>query len=257
MANIEFPSDYEPHWSNYLNQFNLPEYYFQNIPSTTSKYCVIVEPREHPFLIPVIKNFMFLLQHKGYGLIIFHGTKNESFVKTALEGWPNVKYHNLNTPNLTLTEYNDLYKSISFWDILLSHNCDHALTFETDSVLLKDTIDDYLQYDYIGAPWKDVHPGMKHLIIGNSGFCLRKPAIMKQIIAIHGNTSRYQNNDGYFAVYLKNYRYKIPSFEIAKTFSVETAYDSDPCGMHKPWLNRFPAGEFERIMSKRHNIPPV
>ena len=249
-----FPSDYEPYWSNYLNQFDLPSSYFQNIPDTTTKYCVIVEPREHPYLINVIKNFMFLLRNKGYGLIIFHGTTNESFIKTALDGWPNVKYHNLNKPNLTIVEYNNLYKSISFWDILLMHNCEHALTFETDSVLLKDSIDDYLEYDYIGAPWKDVHPAMNVLTIGNSGFCLRKPVIMKEIITKYGNTSICQNNDGYFAVHLKIYRYNIPSFEVANTFSVETAYHSDPCGMHKPWLNRFPAGEFERIMSKRFNI---
>ena len=43
-------------WLDYLNQFDLSFNYFQNIPSVTEKYCVIIEPREHPLLIKVIKN---------------------------------------------------------------------------------------------------------------------------------------------------------------------------------------------------------
>ena len=52
-------------WSNYLKQFDLPYQYFQNITSNTNKFCVIVEPRKHKFLIPVIKNVMYLLQKKN------------------------------------------------------------------------------------------------------------------------------------------------------------------------------------------------
>ncbi len=48
-------------WVDYLNQFDLSYNYFQNIPSVTEKYCVIIEPRQHPLLIKVIKNFIYLL----------------------------------------------------------------------------------------------------------------------------------------------------------------------------------------------------
>ena len=63
------------------NQFDLSFNYFQNIPSNTDKYCVIIEPREHSMLIKVIKNFMYLLQNKGWGLIIIHGSDNKKFLK--------------------------------------------------------------------------------------------------------------------------------------------------------------------------------
>jgi hypothetical protein len=240
---------YEPYWSNYLEQFDLSASRFQQIVSNTTKYCVIVEPREHPLLILVIKNFMYLLQDKGWGHIIFHGTKNEEFIKRALSGWPNVIYENLHTENLTLKQYNDLYKSVSFWKILLKYNCINALTFETDAILLKPDVDLFLQYDYIGAPWKDTPMG---LLVGNSGLCLRKPAVMIDIITKYKKTDLYINNDIYFSYMLKKYKYNIPTVEEANTFSVETIFYPDPCGFHKPLLSSFPQNEYQRILSKRY-----
>ena len=64
-------SEYEPYWSDYLKQFDIDNKYF-NITTNTNKFCVIIEPRIEPNLLLVIKNFMFLLQNKNWGLIIFH-----------------------------------------------------------------------------------------------------------------------------------------------------------------------------------------
>lgn len=50
-------SEYEPYWSNYLKQFDIPNKMIK-IPEETKKYCVIVECRIHKNLIYVIKNYM-------------------------------------------------------------------------------------------------------------------------------------------------------------------------------------------------------
>ena len=69
--------NYEPEWSNYLQQFNKPNSeFFICDNSCVDKFCVIVEPRSLDLTILAIKNFLYLLQDKCWGLIIFHGTDN-------------------------------------------------------------------------------------------------------------------------------------------------------------------------------------
>jgi len=242
--------NYEPYWSNYLKQFDLDKSHFQNITRNTDKYCVIVEPRIDKMLILVIKNFMYLLQNKHYGLIIFHGTDNKEFLEKNLEGWNNIIYIDINKNNLTIQEYNQLYCSSIFWKILLNIGCKYALTFEIDTVLLKDNIDDFLMYDYIGAPWCIKWLGC--LEVGNSGLSLRNVNKMLEITStcpLYNN----MNNDIYLSYWCLQKKYNIPTIEIAKQFSVETIYYNDPCGMHKPHIDKFPNKQsYIDILSKRY-----
>jgi hypothetical protein len=249
---------YEPYWSNYLSQFkDLPVSFFQNITNKTDKFCIIVEPRCHELLIPVIKNFMCLLKSKGYGLMIFHGTENEEFIKKGLEGWPNTIYYiPLNKSNLTIEMYNELFKSSSFWQTIQSYGCEHALIFQTDTVLLKDTVDDYLKYDYIGAPWriKYYYPFGCHEI-GNGGLSLRRVETMINIIRKKDDNEHNGNEDGYFGFRCLRYGYTLPSCSVASSFSVETIYYHDPCGMHKPHIGNFPSYDiYIELLSKKVNI---
>lgn len=233
-------SIYEPHWSNYLQKYNLDASFFQNMPVETNKYCVIVEPRQMDITILVVKNFLFLLQKKQWGLIFFHGSENETFVKNALQGIPGIIFINLHVSNLTIQSYNDLLKGSLFWQQLLNWGCKHALIFQSDVVLFKDTIDDFLNYDYIGAPWILKYFNM--LDVGNGGFSLRNVEKMLAIILKHGHEiiplplddPLRPYEDIYFAYWAIQDGLCLPSVEQAKSFSVETLYHDDPCGMHKP-----------------------
>ena len=245
-------SIYEPDWSNYLQQFDLPASQFQNIRKDTNKFCVIVEPRKHSLLGLVIKNFMYLLQNKGYGLIIFHGNNNKEFIEEQLIGWPNVIYSSLHVDNLTVNDYNNLLKSIEFWEKILNYGCKHSLIFQTDVVLLKDSVDDYLNYDYVGAPWNQTScRWFGCLEVGNGGFSLRNTQIMIDIIKKHGNVNTFNNEDIYFSMLCLLHKYNVPTIDVAKTFSLETLFYHDPCGIHKPFLHEFPPNEYKRILSKR------
>uniref|UniRef100_A0A6C0I020 DUF5672 domain-containing protein n=1 Tax=viral metagenome TaxID=1070528 RepID=A0A6C0I020_9ZZZZ len=246
-------------WISYLEQFNLSAESFQNIPKNTDKYCVIIEPRCHELLIPVIKNFMYLLQNKGWGLIIFHGTENEIFLHNELKNWKNVNYFRMQVSNLSSNEYSNLLCSLNFWDILLKIGCKHSLIFQVDTVLLKDNIDDFLEYHYIGAPWCVKWLGI--LEIGNGGLSLRNVCKMYDIVkncprnAITNLGERYLNNeDIYFSFYLKIIEgSNIPSIDIAKKFAVETIYHDDTCGLHQPHINKFPDRDaFVKLLSKRY-----
>lgn len=229
-----------------MSQFDLPSSEFQAIPATHYKCCVIVEPRRHPLFKLVCKNFMYLLQHKGWGLIVYHGTENEDFVREALTGWPNVVYKNLGVNNLTLSMYNKLFTNWNFWEKM---PCKHALIFQTDVVLFSDNIDQFLEYDYVGAPWCFNHR------VGNGGFSLRKVQTMIDILkCIKPNSNINEDMVTSQLCYMFNKR--LPTIEQAACFSAETIYMSEPCGLHKPHLDKFPPGVYEHLMSKRI-VPPT
>jgi hypothetical protein len=261
-----------PEWLDYLHQFDLPAGHFQNIPLLTNKHCVIIEPREHELLAPVIKNFMYLLQNKGWGLVVIHGTQNCDFIKEKLSGWQNVRYIQLNIDNLTMDEYNHIMTIPTIWERLTDLGCKHALMFQTDVLLLKDNADDFLKYDYIGAPWCQVMNGLE---LGfNGGFSLRNvskmtaisttcqslvypitgiDAINKQIVV-----QKKINEDVYYSYWATSGKIpiSIPSKEAAKCFSVETIYHEDPLGMHQPHIGKFPSRQhFVDLVSKRYVLP--
>ena len=245
----------EPEWNAYLSQYEkLDATHFTKIPKTTEKYCVIIEPRCDPQLIAVIKNFMFLLQDHQWGLIIFHGTNNEDYIHEHLMDWENIHYVKMNTDNLDINQYNELLCSTEYWQILEHFGCKHAVVFQIDTILLKPDIEDFLQYDYVGAPW--CVKWLNCLEVGNGGLSMRNVQTMKLL------TQKYpkytMNEDIWFSFMLLeeqkvNPTIKIPTIDIAKQFSVETIFYEDPCGMHKPHLDKFTSREeFVRIVSKRH-----
>ena len=185
-----------PNWTDYLNHFSelgADAFPFpmsgSNNGLNSGKFCVIVEPRQHPNLIPVIKNFMHLLQ---WGLIVYHGPDNERFVRDGLkDAFPPHKVHyvRMAQPNLTKQEYSAMLCNPLFWQCLLDgFKCEHALIFQCDTLLLK-PIDAFLKYDYVGAPWPDggifatLPPNNRRvrLTVGNGGLSLRNVRTMLAI----------------------------------------------------------------------------
>jgi hypothetical protein len=245
-------------WNQYVEQFrNLPSSYLSNIPAIgrTNKFCVMIEPRKHILLVPVIKNFMYLLQNKGYGIIFAHGTRNKEMVER--ENIPNIGYLNTGYSNMTIGQYNKLLKSSLFWKVLLDMGCEHALVFQTDTLLLKDNLDDYLQYDYIGAPWaNNTSFTNKKMVnnVGNGGLSLRKTTTMIHIIeALKTKISTQSpdyNEDIYFSFNCKNLGYNIAPLDVASSFSVETYYHPSPMGMHSVFDNVYSTQELNTLLSK-------
>lgn len=246
---------YEPYWSNYLQQFDISNNYFQNINLNTDKCCVIVDTRISKTLILVIKNFMYLLQNNGWGLIIFHGRKNEYFIKNNLQGL-NIRYINLEVDHLDINSYSHLCINIKFWQILKSYGYIYAFIFQLDTLLFKNNVDSFLIYDYIGAPWIC---SRLNLETGNGGFSIRKIDSMIYILTNCPLLKIYNDKllpeDEYFSYWCKELNFSLPRKEIAKTFSVESIYDEDPCGIHNPSFNIFPNQEaFIHLFNKKYVI---
>lgn len=223
------------------NSWVVKEYPVRKVLSDCKYYVVIVEPRQHANFEFVCKT-MLRFTNDEWGLHIFHGNQNESFVKGFFQDNPNVVYTNLNKANLTIEDYNLLLTSVWFYEQIKSR---HFLIFQTDSCLLKEGVDEFLQYDYIGAPW----PHMKNMV-GNGGFSLRSRDFCLRVCntAKRGN----DNEDVYFA---KNGAdANIADFDTACRFSCESVRTKTlPLGVHKQGINNIKVPHMDELFIKNYS----
>jgi hypothetical protein len=202
-----------------------------NIKYSNKKYkytAVIVEPRCHQALSFVLLNFCENLSD-DWGFIIYHGCNNKSFlediINNELEIYKNriVKLVNLNVDNLTNRQYNQIMKCKYFYDNI---ETEIFLIFQIDSLIIKENkniINEFLNYDYVGAPWKNEK-------VGNGGLSLRKKSKILEIIE-KVDPDFKKNEDEYFSLQNVVDLY-CPSYTNAQQFSVETVFNKAPFGVH-------------------------
>jgi hypothetical protein len=180
----------------------------------------IIEPRNHCDLEYVIRNANHYLGSK-FKLILLHGTKNVAmalFLQSILSG---LYLKQLDYDNLCGTEYNQILTSYQFWEYFPTGS--KVVIFQTDSIILRPGIEQFFEYDYVGAPWRDG-------LVGNGGFSLRDRNCMMRIIQQFPFESL--NEDGWFASHVPLVQGKLPSTAIAYEFANETTSSLNPLGVH-------------------------
>jgi len=106
-------------------------------------------------------------------------------------------------------------------------NVKRLLLFQTDTILLKDNIEDFFKYDFIGAAWCfSPYKGC------NGGLSLRNRQKMLEICKSHKCT---ENEDGFFSYTHENMLNLVPILEDKNKFSMETIWCDDPMGMHRAY----------------------
>ena len=254
-AKITKKEDAWHHWLNFGKEEG--RQYFSYLIKKTKKEdnytAIIIEPRKHDALSFVLKNFTENLSEK-WNFIIFHGIDNQEFVenivKDDLKMYKNrFQLINLNVYDLFSHDYSDLIKKRSFYDHIKTET---FLIFQVDTLIIKENkhlLDEFLDYDYVGAPWQDG-------VIGNGGLSLRKKSIMLQIIDSidpdSSNYKNYKNEDEYFC--RQNIvPLDVPSFEEAKKFSVETVFCDSPFGVHN-FYNHLSKEDTEYLINKYDDL---
>jgi len=125
----------------------------------------------------------------------------------------------------SLNDYNKLLTSESFWE---SVPFEKVLIIQNDSELLREGVNDFIQYDLVGAPWKWQEHG------GNGGLSIRTKEAMLDII----KTTPYRNEtlDGYEDVYFSNKmlnsKWNLAPRQICSDFSCETIFQLGTLGLH-------------------------
>lgn len=196
-----------------------------------AKYAlVIVETRELPNLCAIIDNHLDYVP-KDWDLVVFGSSLNKETIK---KNYPNAIFNDLVDININSSYYNRLLTSIQFWDYLQPY--DRVLIFQHDSKLLRNGIENFIHYDYVGAPWKHIH-----LKGGNGGLSIRNPYVMKYVCEnFNYNESVDGNEDIYFCKHINGWA-NVAGMEDACKFSVETMFYPTPIGCHAPekYLNEF------------------
>jgi hypothetical protein len=136
--------------------------------------------------------------------------------------------------DFTGSEYiNLLLTSALFWQQVQGEK---LLYFQSDSVICSNssyTLRDFLEYDFIGAPWPDGG-------CCNGGFSLRSRRKMLQLYESDGARYRLHetNEDVWLYRNLPRFNARIAPNHVAKKFSVESIYYPRPFAVHKPNIER-------------------
>ncbi len=211
--------------------------YFRTIelPKKSENALVIVEPRCHRNLAFCIKNACYYC--RGWSLYIYHSRANREFIEKILgDKKDNVNLIEFCNDNITRDQYSSLLCSVDFWIKIKATN---VLIFQTDVHIRRYGIEEFLKYDYVGAPWHRSPPLFKcDIRVGNGGFSLRKKWQMIKIIttcSLKKYLKEYnnRNEDLYFAYFAQKLDLKVPHPDEAKKFSVEHVYYPDPIGTHQ------------------------
>lgn len=231
-------------------QFLIEEYvkhvgYIPPIPMETNHYAVIIEPRIHPDLLTVIKSTMYHLNETNssikWGLQIFHGNQNKELVENIRLSLGNVVLTNIGIDNFTHNEHSRYMEGSEFWKQVKGTK---ALIFQTDSLLLRSGIDDFLEYDYVGAPWRKPK---ENQWVGNGGLSLR--TVSKMIEICENNTVTEDIlEDIYFMKYMKGIG--VADIETAMRFSMEDVFSPNPLGVHNP-IRHIGPEQLKKVLYKK------
>ena len=180
---------------------------------------VIVETRQVKNLEEIIQGHMNYLPSDTQ-LVIYYGNEN-SYLKTK---FPNAIFveSRVNTEN----DYNDLLTTTVFWEGLKANN--RVLIFQHDSMLLREGIEEFYEWDYVGARWS--FPPYR----GNGGLSLRNPNVMLDICRNNKyNLSQHGNEDVFFCNIMNNgNQYKLAPVEVCDKFAVESIFSLGSMGVH-------------------------
>jgi hypothetical protein len=129
--------------------------YYRNLDITINnniqneKVAVIVEPRKHKYLIPVIKQVMSKFDNT-WNLRIFGSDMNETYVRENIKGnytFINMGINDLISPNA----YSLLLQSKHFWNKIKE---EHIIIFQTDSFIIDNRYEISTKYPYLGARYQ-------------------------------------------------------------------------------------------------------
>lgn len=130
-----------------------------------------------------------------------------------------------------------------FWKDYFGY--ERVLVFQRDSGLLREGIDEFMEYDYIGAPCYNF---VKDQTIQNGGLSLRNPRTMEYICRMYGwktdlqdlmvvgqySTASFFAEDIFFCLRMIKYNAgKLAPLDVAKKFSVESKFELGAFGYHR------------------------
>ena len=231
----------------------LKTFEIKNIPlklKQNSDYCsLIVEDRCLPHLECLIRNTIIKTPNDWCHNVVCTQINFEAINKVCKDIHADIKVIPVSVPGFTQNSYNDMLLSPWFWEKINSEN---ILIYQQDTFLFREGIEEFYDYDYIGAPWLQQQTDNENGV-GNGGFSLRKKSKMLKCLAtikpselnLSDDTTRYMKNsnlrnppeDVFFSKTLIEYNIgNVANRETASQFSEEREFSVNPLGGHQYWL---------------------
>lgn len=195
--------------------------------TTITKGVYLIEGRNHQLLPVAIQNIKTALP--SWQLHVICSLENEHIVRTAI----NVRKDTVTVLHQlqSVKDFNQLILSPKFWASIAS--TDKVLLTQIDAFFCDKPeidIEEFFQYDYVGAPWINPYPNQQELV-GNCGCCLcSREALLTLTESSDLSLSRLPP-DVLFAQKIRNK----PSATVARAFSVENLWHDAPIAVHQPF----------------------
>lgn len=234
-------------WSNIKN---IEKLHLPKIIKNLNNEVVLIEFRNLPHIEFLLRNAILKInKNSSWSFTIVCGNDNYSLINTIKNKIDkNIQIYKLNVGNLNQSEYSVLLTSDSFWNMFTGEK---LLIMQEDSFIFRDNINDFLEYDYIGAPWFK-HQNDTQNCVGNGGLSLRSKNIMIKILktkniestVFNHSTKKYMKctkmefppEDVYFSKTMQELKIgKISDYETASKFSSESIYNELSFGGHCFW----------------------
>lgn len=207
------------------------------------KLAVTLEMTDRPQALPVLLHFMSVLDDDWtfrvyHSEAIAHRFDSHHLRKHLESGKLTLIPVNIKFPSHP--SVSDFLGRRTFWDALVPS--EHILMFQFDSIMCsqsKSRVEDFFEYDFVGAPVNErFWQTWAAEFVMNGGFAYRKRSSLLRILEEYGElrderNRKYLHEDQFFVDMLRLHGGKIPSLEVAKSFSVETVPGSAPLGVHK------------------------
>jgi len=209
---------------------------------------VLLEFRQLPHLEFLIRNTIIKLPNWSHTVVC--GNLNYVFIQNICNSISNkIKVIILDIGNLTPSEYSKLLLKKDFW---LNLSGEKILIYQEDTMLFHNRIDEFLNYDYVGASWP-VDQDDNSYGVGNGGFSLRTKTKMIECIEkvnpnelklgqstlsyMKSTNSYHIPEDVFFSKSLIDYNIgSVSTRDVANRFSQETQLCNNPLGGHNFWL---------------------
>lgn len=230
---------------SYIKNIKIPDIVMNN-----DCEAVLIEYRPFPHLEFLIRNTILKLGKKWSFTVVCGRLNHEFIVNMCNKISTNIKIILTSFDNLYPSEYSSFIASHAFWSKLFGKK---ILIYQEDAIIFKKNINDFLHWDYIGAPWL---PNTNNNInnVGNGGLSLRTKEIMTKIIdtisinktKINQSTIQYMKNtnsftipeDVYFSKNMEDFHIgKVADRHSALQFSTESISNEKSFGGHNFWIS--------------------
>lgn len=230
---------------DFMRKVDLP-----NLKQNLDYEAVIIEYRKFAHLEFLIRNTILRLG-SNWSYTVVCGRQNYHYMLDMCQKISiDIKVIKTEYDNLNQSEYSKFLSTLEFWNLIVGKK---VLIYQEDSIIFKNNIDKFIEYDFIGAPFPKKQNDTPNSV-GNGGLSIRTTNIMKKVIETQSientnfNTSTleymknvgltYPPEDVYFSKVMQEHGIgRVANWDIAYEFSTESVSNMDSFAGHKFWIS--------------------